>query len=212
MICVKGLRKGLLTLMSDEKPERVKPAVTNPEEMVGLAVAAAGRGELELHAILASLPAPIYVTDADGWITYYNNACIDFAGRTPALGADRWCVTWKLFGEDGSFLPHEDCPMAVAIKEKRAVRGAVAAAERPDGTRVMFTPYPTPLIGDDGEVAGAVNILIDVTDRRQAGELRAQAMRCRRLAHSLTDRQAVDTLLVMADEYDAKAQSLRPNH
>jgi PAS domain-containing protein len=194
--------------MFDEKQERANPAAT-PEEMVGLAVAAARHGETELQSVLAALPAPIYVTDADGWITFYNRACIGFAGRTPALGEDRWCVTWKLYCEDGSFLPHEDCPMAVAIKEKRAVRGAVAAAERPDGTRVMFTPYPTPLIGEDGDIIGAVNILIDVTDHRQAGALRAQAMRCRRLAQSLTDRQAVDTLLVMASEYDAKAQSLR---
>ena len=180
-----------------------------PEEMVGLAIAAARRGETALQAVLATLPAPIYTTDADGWITFYNEACIDFAGRTPMLGEDRWCVTWKLYDLDGNFLAHEDCPMAVAIREKRAVRGAIAAAERPDGTRVMFTPYPTPLIDDDGGTIGAVNILIDVTDHRQAGALRAQAMRCRRLAQSLTDQQAVDTLLVMAREYDAKAQSLR---
>jgi PAS domain-containing protein len=191
--------------MSNEDPN---PAAT-PEEMVGLAMAAARRGEIELQAVLATLPAPIYTTDAEGWITYYNSACIQFAGRTPTPGEDRWCVTWKLYGLDGAFLPHEDCPMAVAIKEKRAVRGAVAAAERPDGTRVMFVPYPTPLIGEHGDIEGAVNILIDVTDHRQAGALRAQAMRCRRLAQSVTDQQAVDTLLVMAGEYDAKAQSLR---
>ena len=57
----------------------------------------------------------------------------------------------------------------------------------------------------DGDIAGAVNILIDVTDQRQAGALRAQAMRCRRLAQSVTDQQAVDTLLLMAAEYDDKA-------
>jgi PAS domain-containing protein len=188
--------------------ENANPAAT-PEEMVGLAIAAARHGETELQAVLATLPAPIYTTDAAGWITFYNKACVHFAGRTPTLGEDRWCVTWKLYGEDGTFLPHEDCPMAVAIKEKRSVRGAVAAAERPDGTRVMFTPYPTPLMGEDGDVVGAVNILIDVTDRRQAGALRAQAMRCRSLAQSVTDQQAVDTLLLMASEYDAKAQSLR---
>lgn len=193
--------------MSNETPN---PAAS-PEEMVGLAVAAARDGETQLQAVLATLPAPIYTTDADGWITFYNDACVHFAGRTPAVGADRWCVTWKLFGEDGNFLAHEDCPMAVAIREKRAVRGAVAAAERPDGTRVMFTPYPTPLIGEDGDIVGAVNILINVTDHRQAGALRVQAMRCRRLAQSLTDQQAVDTLLVMACEYDDKAQSLRPS-
>ncbi len=104
---------------------------------------------------------------------------------------------WKLYGEDGAFLPHEDCPMAVAIRENRPIRGAVAAAERPDGTRVMFTPYPTPLIGADGRIAGAVNILIDVTDARQAAALRVQAMRCRRLAQSVCDPQAVETLSLM---------------
>src|SRR3954452_443855 len=112
--------------MSNQNPGR--PA--SPEEMVGLALAAANDSASQLWAVLAGLPAPIYTTDADGWITFYNDACIHFAGRTPKVGADRWCVTWKLFGEDGNFLPHESCPMAVAIKEKRAVRGAVAAAER----------------------------------------------------------------------------------
>lgn len=184
-------------------------AAASPEDMIGLALAAARNGENELHAVLQSLPAPIYTTDAAGWITFFNRACTDFAGRTPMLGEDRWCVTWKLYSEDGAFLPHEQCPMAVAIREKRAVRGAVAAAERPDGTRVMFTPYPTPIVGEDGAISGAVNILIDITDQRQAGALRVQAARCRRLAHSVTDQQAVDTLMLMAVEYDEKAQSLQ---
>jgi len=188
---------------------RMSPAVASPEEMVGIARAAARQGPDALHGALAALAAPIYVTDAEGWITYYNEACVDFAGRTPTVGEDRWCVTWRLYNEDGTFLPHDACPMAVAVREKREVRGAVALAERPDGTRVMFTPYPTPLLGEDGEIAGAVNILIDVTDRRQAGALRAQAIRCRRLAASLTDQRAVDTLLLMAREYDDKARALR---
>ena len=105
--------------MSTDQLEQRAPAAS-PEEMVGLAVAAARRGESELHAVLATSLAPIYTTDAEGWITFYNQPCIQFAGRMPVAGEDRWCVTWKLYGEDGSFLPHEDCPMAVAIKEKRA--------------------------------------------------------------------------------------------
>jgi PAS domain-containing protein len=196
-------------LIQGAGPDRMTTLIATPEDMIGLALAAARSGTSELHAVLHSLPAPIYATDADGWVTFFNPACIDFAGRTPMLGEDRWCVTWKLYSEAGAFLPHDQCPMAVAIREKRAVRGAVAAAERPDGTRVMFTPYPTPIVGENGEMAGAINILIDVTDQRQAGALRLQAARCRRLAHSVTDQQAVDTLLLMAAEYDDKAQSLQ---
>jgi PAS domain-containing protein len=69
-------------------------------------------GDRSLLAALDELPAAIYVTDAHGVITYYNPACLAFAGRVPALGQDRWCVTWKLFTEDGTFLPHDQCPMA----------------------------------------------------------------------------------------------------
>jgi PAS domain-containing protein len=193
------------------EPIRMTPVAANPEQMLDLVMVAAREGESELHAVLATLPAPIYTTDAEGLVTFFNAACIGFAGRTPAVGKDRWCVTWKLFTADGAPLAHEDCPMAVAVREKRQVRDVVALAERPDGTRVMFAPYPTPLHDIDGAFAGAVNILIDVTDARQAGELRAQAMRCRRLAHAVTDRRAVDTLLLMASEYDDKVRGLRPS-
>jgi PAS domain S-box-containing protein len=182
---------------------------TSPEELVALAMTVAPGSDAALREAFDHLSAPIYTTDAQGWVTYFNPACIDFAGRTPQLGEDRWCVTWKLHDQDGTPLPHDACPMAVAIREKREVRGAVAVAERPDGTRVLFTPYPTPLLDEAGDIAGAVNILIDVTDHRQAAALRAQALRCRRLARSLTDQRVIDTLVLMAAEYDQKAGSIR---
>ena len=62
--------------------------------------------------------------------------------------------------------------MATAIKEKRVVRGMEAIAERPDGTRVPFEPYPTPLFDASGALIGAVNMLIDITDRKRAEEVK----------------------------------------
>ena len=62
--------------------------------------------------------------------------------------------------------------MAIAIKEKRTVRGMEAIAERPDGTRVPFEPYPTPLFDASGALIGAVNMLIDITDRKRAEEVK----------------------------------------
>lgn len=125
------------------------------DDMLCAAVAAAAAKDSDLGAVLNRLPAPIYVTDADGVVTFYNEACVAFAGRTPAPGRDKWCVTWKLFTPDGEFLPHDACPMAVAIRERRPVRGVEAVAERPDGTKVSFEPYPTPLFDGDGSFAGA---------------------------------------------------------
>jgi PAS domain S-box-containing protein len=126
-----------------------------------------GFHEREFRDLLQALPAAIYTTDANGRVTFFNRACIEFAGRTPKIG-DKWCVTWKLFRPDGTPLPHEDCPMAIAIKENRPVRDVEAIAERPDGSRICFMPYPTPLRDETGKLIGAVNMLVDITTRKQA--------------------------------------------
>jgi PAS domain S-box-containing protein len=180
----------------------------NIDEMVDAAVGIVEKRDDALLSALDQIPAPLYVTDAEGFVTYFNPSCIGFAGRTPTVGKDRWCVTWKLFTNDGEFLPHDRCPMADAIHRRRKIRGVTAVAERPDGTRVNFMPYPTPLLSEDGELLGAVNILIDVTEQRQAGELRAQAVRCRRLAAAVGNDPASDTLEQMAKEYDEKASAM----
>jgi PAS domain S-box-containing protein len=124
--------------------------------------------ERRLQDLLAAIPAAIYTTDARGRITYFNQAAVDLAGRAPTIGSDEWCVTWKLFNPDGTPMPHDQCPMAIALKEGRTIRNAEAIAERPDGTRVPFIPYPTPLRDASGKIVGAINMLADISERRQA--------------------------------------------
>jgi PAS domain S-box-containing protein len=126
--------------------------------------------EQYLSDILDALPAAVYTTDAQGRITYFNQKAVELAGRVPELGKDEWCVTWRLRNIDGTPLPHDQCPMAIALKEKRPVRGAVAYAERPDGKLIPFTPYPTPLINQRGELVGGINMLVDITEQRKREE------------------------------------------
>jgi PAS domain S-box-containing protein len=123
--------------------------------------------ERHMSDILEALPAAVYQTDAQGRITFHNKAAVEMSGRTPQEG-DHWCVTWRLYHPDGTPLAHEDCPMAIALKENRPVRGAEAIAERPDGSRVPFIPFPTPLHDGEGRLVGAINMLVDITDRKQA--------------------------------------------
>jgi PAS domain S-box-containing protein len=132
-------------------------------------------GEQHARALLDGLPAAIYTTDTAGRITFYNKAAVEFWGRTPELGKDIWCGSWKLFWPDGRPMTHEECPMAVALKEGKAVRGAEGVAERPDGTRVPFIPYPTPLRDASGKMIGAVNMLVDIS-RRKAAEQRLELL------------------------------------
>jgi hypothetical protein len=98
--------------------------------------------------------------------------------------------------------------MAQAIREKREIRGAIAIAMRPDGTRRAFTPYPTPLLEADGRLKGAVNMLIDVSET-QAHALAEQARRCRRLAQATLNRSINNLLSQMAENYEQTVEALK---
>jgi PAS domain S-box-containing protein len=126
--------------------------------------------EWRFRELLEALPAAVYTTDAAGRLTFYNQAAAELWGYRPELGRQEWCGSWRLFRPDGTPLPHDECPMAVALKEGRPVRDTEAIAERPDGTRVPFMPFPTPLRDGSGAVIGAVNMLVDITHRKQAEE------------------------------------------
>lgn len=125
---------------------------------------------LKGNDILSALPAAVYTTDASGRITFYNPAAVKLWGVEPILGDSTFCGSWKLYWADGRPMRHDECPMAVALRERRAINGAEAVAERPDGTRVPFLAYPTPLFDADGSLAGAVNTLVDITSRKSNEE------------------------------------------
>lgn len=127
--------------------------------------------EQRLKDLIEALPGAVYTTDAEGKITSYNPAAAELWGRHPELGTDDWCGSWRLYRPDGTPLPHDECPMAIALREKRQINGAEAVAERPDGVRVPFLAYPTPLRDAFGNVSGAVNMLVDITERKRAEEL-----------------------------------------
>lgn len=124
------------------------------------ALAAVRNRSADTSSALNAVPVAAYVIDRYGVLQHFNNECIRFAGRMPQVGRDMWCVTWKLFTVDGAPLPHDQCPMATAIQERRAIRNLAAIAERPDGTRLQFRPFPTPLMDGNGILIGALNILL----------------------------------------------------
>ncbi|MDP4025436.1 histidine kinase [Methylobacterium sp. NEAU 140] len=123
--------------------------------------------------LFEAFTSPVYTTDAEGWLTFYNTAASDLWGYRPELGRTRWCGAWRIFTPEGELLPHERCPMAIAIREGRAVRGIQAVLERPDGTRIPFMPYPTPLRDASGTLVAASNVLLPITVPGRAEPLEA---------------------------------------
>ncbi len=172
------------------------------------AEAALRDSEQRLQDLLAAIPAAIYTTDPSGKITYFNEAAVEFAGRRPVLGSDQWCVTWKLYWPDGTPLPHEECPMAITLKEGRAIRGKEAVAERPDGTRIPFIPFPTPIRDSSGKLIGAINMLVDVSERKQAET--QQRVLVRELNHRVKNNmQMLQSLLRMSTRQTQSQEAIK---
>jgi PAS domain S-box-containing protein len=136
--------------------------------------------ETAANRLLDLLPAAIYTTDAVGRITYFNEAAAALWGCRPELGRAEFCGSWQLSWPDGTPSPHEQSPMAHALRAGRAIAGLKAMGERPDGSRVPFVAYATPLFDANGAPTGAVNMLIDLSggfdaERSPTRQLEAQA-------------------------------------
>jgi signal transduction histidine kinase/CheY-like chemotaxis protein len=150
------------------------------------------RSDIEFRQLLEHLPAGAYTCDAEGLITYYNEYAAQVWGREPKLNdpVDRWCGSFKLLMRDGTPLKHADCWMGLAIREDRGYNGQEIVVERPDGSRITVLAHANPIHDDDGKVVAAVNVLVDIRDRKEAENKLLQANRAKNeflamLAHEL---------------------------
>ncbi|SFF09988.1 PAS domain S-box-containing protein [Chitinophaga sp. CF118] len=116
------------------------------------------------HELMENLPVAIYTTDANGYVSSYNQEAVMLWGREPEIGKELWCGSWKIYNTDGSLLPLDNCPMAIILKGGKTEGASRIIIERPNGTRRYVKPYPSLFYDEQGKVAGAINMLIDLTD------------------------------------------------
>lgn len=145
-------------------------------------------GTAEFHRLLEKLPAGAYTCDPNGLITYFNQRAVELWGRAPKLNdaEDRFCGSFKLFSPDGSPIRHNQCWMALAIHTEREYNGREIIIERPDGQRLTVQAHANPIHDESGVLLGAVNVLVDISDRKQIEEeqrkIQAQLARMERFS------------------------------
>lgn len=123
--------------------------------------------EKNYRQLIYGMPSALYTCDRHGYIQLFNEAAVDLWGYTPTIGQDLWSGSWKIFDTDGTELPPDQSPMAIALNEGRIVNREIVI-EKSNGERKNIIPYPQPVIDHEGNVTGSVNTLIDITEQVMA--------------------------------------------
>ena len=130
---------------------------------------ALSRSERTFRRLLETLPAGAYTCDPDGLITYFNPHAVRLWGRAPKPNdpVDRFCGSFELYSREGVPIAHDQCWMALALKTGQEYIRQEIAIQRPDGTRIAVLAHAAPIHDEAGQLLGAVNILVDVTEQKR---------------------------------------------
>lgn len=118
--------------------------------------------------LVKELPAAVYSCDAAGNINFYNDAAVKIWGREPKIGKEKWCGSKKISKPDGTQITLDKSPLAVALKEGQTLMGEEITIEGADGTQSIVLVHPQLEYNLSGEITGAINMMIDVTEQVNA--------------------------------------------
>jgi signal transduction histidine kinase len=153
-------------------PNLFEDRETSPEAMATLDLELR-ESEERYRTLFDLVPVAVYTCDRAGVIQNFNRRAAELWGRAPARGDtdERFCGSYKLFRPDGTFMPHEQCPMAEVVSGKLSgVRDAEVLIERPDGSRITVVVNIRPQKNQQGDGAGAINCFYDITERKRTEE------------------------------------------
>ena len=137
-------------------------------ESSGAPVGSRGRGDSDGSSspldpvfveLVETLPEAAFVVDREGTITHWNSAVTDLLGlpASKAVGLNAYDV----FGTEGE----EETLAETVIRTGEPVREeSFRSAEDADGELAHARAVAAPLRAGDGEVVGAIEFLLDVTD------------------------------------------------
>jgi PAS domain S-box-containing protein len=125
----------------------------------------------ELRILYEALACGVLVRDADGRIIHVNAAGEEIFG----IGLDEMqgrtsASLWRAIREDGTAVPPEARPGAVALREGQPVRRFTEGVVRRDGTIRWLQVDSVPVFDAGGTLRRVVSSFIDVTARKQAEE------------------------------------------
>jgi two-component system cell cycle sensor histidine kinase/response regulator CckA len=160
-------------------------------------------GEVRFRTLFETLPIGISITDKDGNIVEVNQVSEKLLGipQDEHTLRNLKSPSWNIIRPDGSPMPSEALPGAVALKENRLVENVEMGVRREDGSMVWLNVTATPLPLED---YGTLIAYMDITPLKNAQEeLRKSEDRYKYLFEHSTD-------LICSHDLTGKLLSMNP--
>lgn len=147
------------------------------EKRLSIALESLRRERDWLDAVLENLSEGIVACDADGVLTVFNRATREFHGMPKgSIPAGEWADTYDLYLADGvTPMPKEEFPLFRALRgeDVREAEMVIAPKDRPART---FYVSASALSDAAGNTVGAVGVMNDVTERKEAEKQAVQRL------------------------------------
>ncbi|MBU2018872.1 MAG: PAS domain S-box protein [Bacteroidetes bacterium] len=143
--------------------------------------------------LIHNLPVALYTTNLEGDLKIYNKAALDLWGGEPSPKA-KWIGVDHVFSPVGKMLKNNETPIAQSVKLRKNIRDREVIYKKQNGDLVNILPYPSPIIDSNGEMIGAMNILVDITKSKKVEQdLRVLSLIAKETNNSviLTDKKGV---------------------
>jgi PAS domain S-box-containing protein len=124
----------------------------------------------------AHLPVACYACDCAGIITDFNRRAVELWGREP-LSTDRFTGAHRVLDTRGDPIPFEATATAFLLRSGLSQINREVAIEKPDGKRITVLSNVAPLLDENANVIGALDVLQDITDQRSLEDARRVAER-----------------------------------
>ena len=119
----------------------------------------------EREAILGQIAEGILMVDADGRITFVNEAAKSILGVSIlGIPAEDHTAAYHLSTMDGRPFATEELPLVRALRTGEAVMGFQFRIQRPDGSEAICEGNAAPVVRADGTRLGAAATFRDATD------------------------------------------------
>ena len=158
-----------------------------------------------LDTVVAQMPVGVTIADRDGRLLYRNAALDRIMLGSGVAGPAR--DAWTGLRSDGSSRGPGDWPEARSMATGEFVVNEEIQVVRADGTAAVITQTSAPVLDAANEIVGAVVVTLDVTERKEAEQLRDAFLGV--LSHEL--RTPVTTIYGAAQYLVARGERLEPD-